>query len=178
MGKRSDFPRRKNDLYRTFDPRAVVALLPHLDPFTLFYEPCAGDGVLVDQLEAAGHLCVFQSDIDPQADGIEQADAFGLFDVIDGATIITNPAWSRPILHPLIVHLSNLAPTWMLYDAAWLFTKQSAPFLPRLRKVIAVGRLRWMEGTTMDGKDDCAWYLFDLPDDGRVSQFYGRKDSK
>lgn len=177
MGKRSDFVRRRNDLYRTFDPRAVAALLPHLGPFVWFYEPCAGDGVLVDQLEAAGHLCVYQGDIDPLADGIVEADAFDLVDVPDGATIITNPAWSRPILHPLIVHLSDMAPTWLLFDAAWAFTKQSAPFDNRLRKVVAVGRLRWIEGTTMDGKDDCAWYLFDRPVAGRIAEFHLRAGS-
>lgn len=152
-------------------------MLPHLGPFVWFYEPCAGDGVLVDQLEAAGHLCVYQGDIDPLSDGIEHADAFDLADVPEGATIITNPAWSRPILHPLIVHLSDMAPTWLLFDAAWAFTKQSAPFASRLRKVVAVGRLRWIEGTTMDGKDDCAWYLFDRPVAGRIAEFHLRAES-
>lgn len=176
MGRRSDFKRRKNDLYRTFDPRAVAALLPHLGSFVGFYEPCAGDGVLVDQLEAAGHLCVYQADIDPLADGIEQADAFDVTGIPDGAVVVTNPPWSRPILHPLIVHLSNQAPTWLLFDAAWLFTQQSRPFRSRLRKIVAVGRLRWIEGTDHDAKDDCAWYLFDKPEPDNVPLFYMRAD--
>ena len=62
MGKRSDFDRAPRDFYPT--PReAVLPLLPHLGQRTLFSEPCAGDGALVDHLQAAGHLCIFESDI-------------------------------------------------------------------------------------------------------------------
>jgi len=74
---------------------------------------------------------------------------------------ITTPPWDRKILHPLIIHLSDQAPTWLLFDAAWMFTAQSAPYMKYCKTVIAVGRLLWIPGTTMTGKDDCAWYLFD-----------------
>ncbi len=63
MAKRSDgdFERIPNDLYRTWDPRAVRALLPHLAPRTRFVEPCAGAGDLIDQLVNANsglhHVC-------------------------------------------------------------------------------------------------------------------------
>ena len=78
MAKRSDFARRKNDYYRTWDPRAVAALLPHLLPGTRFVEPCAGDGVLADQLEAAGHECMFASDIEPKREDVANVDALKL----------------------------------------------------------------------------------------------------
>lgn len=28
--------------------------------------------------------------------------------------------------------------------------------------IVAVGRLRWIEGTKMKGKDNCAWHRFDV----------------
>lgn len=181
MGKRSDgqFERRKNDLYKTWDPRAVRALLPHLAPQTRFVEPCAGDGVLIDQLVAAGHEFVWACDLEPGRVDISMADALEvnierwLKQPVNFDCFITNPPWTREILHPLIVHLSDQAPTWLLFDADWKHTKQSIPYLPRLRRIVSVGRLRWIAGSDHDGKDNCCWYLFDRP---RASAplFFGR----
>lgn len=172
MGRRSDFPRKRNDLYRTFDPRAVAALLPHLPACTVFAEPCAGDGVLIDQLVRAGHVCAWASDIDPKRADIHENDATtcGL-----GAAkkYITNPPWTRWLLHEVIVNLSNQAPTWLLFDAAWVHTKQARPHLNRLRTIVSVGRLRWIPDTPHDGKDDCCWYEFGAPSDA-PTLFYGR----
>jgi hypothetical protein len=86
---------------------------------------------------------------------------------------ITNPPWDRKILHPLIVHLSDQAPTWLLFDADWMHTRQAAPFMPRLRKIVSVGRVKWIPDSTMTGKDNCAWYLFDRPHSEGV-RFHGR----
>ena len=63
MGKRSVFDRRVKDFYPT--PEAgVLPLLDHLMIGTRFYEPCAGDGQLIDHLERFGHICVGASDIE------------------------------------------------------------------------------------------------------------------
>lgn len=175
MGKRSDgdFERRKNDLYETFDPRAVAALLPHLAPGTRFVEPCAGRGVLMDQLVAAGHVCLGACDIDPGRADIAEADALTHRPSSPPERFITNPPWTRALLHPMIVHLSDQAPTWLLFDADWKHTKQAALYLPRLKKVVSVGRLKWIPGSKHDGKDNCAWHLFDKP--GNLApEFYGR----
>jgi hypothetical protein len=40
---------------------------------------------------------------------------------------ITNPPWDRKILHRLIERFSAVGPTWLLFDADWMHTKQSAP---------------------------------------------------
>lgn len=173
MGKRSDFERRANDLYPTTDPRAVAALLPHLPAHVRFAEPCAGDGALLDQLVAAGHVCVWASDIAPLRGDVVQADALTLDGCAHAEVNITNPPWTREILHALIVHLSDRAPTWLLFDADWKHTRQAAPLMPRLRRIVSIGRLRWEPGTPYDGKDNCAWYLFDRPSD-RPAEFYGR----
>jgi len=155
MGKRSSFEKRPHDTYPT-PHKGVLPLLPHLRPCTRFTEPCAGSFALAAHLTAHGHLCLSATDIQHG----ESVDALSL-DRCVGDCFITNPPWSRHILHPMIGHLSAIAPTWLLFDADWFHTQQSRPYLPYLHSVISVGRLRWIPGTTCDGKDNCCWYLFD-----------------
>lgn len=151
MGKRSDFPKIPKDAYNTFDPRATKPLLEYFLPFCTYYEPCVGQGDLMKLLYP--YQCVGYSDIETDARTTQYETQAQYF--------ITNPPWTRKILHPIIENLRVQRPTWLLFDAAWMFTAQSAPYMQYCRVVIAVGRLRWIPGTTMDGKDDCAWYLFD-----------------
>lgn len=164
MGKRSEgFERSPKDFYRTWQRKAVLPLMPHLEPRTRFVEPCAGDGVLVDHLVALGHKCVLASDIEPQRGDIKRGDALQLRWDNPGRDDrwITNPPWTREIMQPLIEHLCRQAPGWFLFDADWVHTDQSIPLLPMLRKIVSVGRLRWIEGSAADGKDNSAWHLFD-----------------
>lgn len=164
MGKRSSFDRRPRDFYPT--PReAVLPLLPHLPRVSCFAEPCAGDGALIQHLSEAGHRCVWASDIEPRRSDIFENDAAetGLG---DAEMFITNPPWTRDVLHPIIVNLSRQAPTWLLFDADWMHTRQSAPFMPLLRKVVSVGRVKWIPDSPFTGKDNCCWYLFDANSEG------------
>lgn len=159
MGKRSDFKRVARDAYDTpFE--AVAPLLPHLPARLDFNEPCAGAGVLIGHLGQAGHYCVSASDIEPRGCGIDTADARSA-DFHRGQMFVTNPPWSRPILHAIIENLSRQAPAWLLFDADWMHTRQAVPYLRKLRKIVSVGRIKWIPGTTMTGKDNCCWYLFD-----------------
>lgn len=176
MGKRSNFARVEKDFYRTFDRRALEALRPHLRGVSSFCEPCAGAGDLVGQLAGAGLTCAAAYDLAPSADGIEALDALSLeaAHLCGADAIITNPPWSRALLHQLIVRFSCLAPTWLLFDADWIHTGQSAPYLPLLVCQVSVGRLRWMPETGMDGKDNCAWYLFDARQAPAETRFFGR----
>lgn len=173
MGKRSSFDRVERDWYPT--PReAVLPLLPHLAPGTVFLEPCAGNGLLIDHLQAAGHRCTYGVDSAPQWPIVRYGDATTMRYNMNGATcFITNPPWVRSTLHPLIVNLSDQAPTWLLFDADWQHTRQSAPFLPRLRRIVSVGRVKWIPDSKMTGKDNCAWHLFDKPSE-IAAEFYGR----
>ena len=75
--------------------------------------------------------------------------------------IITNPPWSRPVLHQLIDHLRQLCPTWLLFDANWAHTQQAAAHLRFCSRIVSVGRVKWIEGTAMTGKDDAAWFRFE-----------------
>jgi len=176
MGRRTKgkFAKIPRSLYRTFDPRAVAPLLPHLMPRTKFYEPCAGHGDLVTQLYDAGHDCTGQADIVPHGDLMMKRNALALTEAKlpeETTHIITNPPWDRPILHQLIPLFSDLRPTWLLFDVDWAFTSQSAEFASRLRLVVAVGRVCWMPDTYPQvGYDSVAWYLFDKPSH-RVPRF-------
>lgn len=170
MGKRSDFERVARDYYPT-PMEAVLPLLSHLEPNTRFCEPCAGDGRLIDHLQSAGHICTRAWDIEPQRDDIDQRDALTML-VGNIDCFITNPPWDRKILHPLIEHLTSQAPCWFLFDADWMHTKQSAKYMPMVKKIVSVGRVKWIPDSKMTGKDNCAWYLFERSK-GQTF-FYGR----
>lgn len=172
MSKRApQFERRERDFYPT--PReAVLPLLPHLRPGSRFCEPCAGDGSLIDHLTAAGHVCAAAWDIEPQRDDIDRQDArTRLCGNID--FYITNPPWVRDVLHPIITSLSMWNPTWLLFDADWMHTRQAAPFMPLLQKIVSVGRVKWIPDSKFTGKDNCCWYLFDANAQA-PAQFVGR----
>lgn len=172
MGKRSNFERVPRDFYPT-PYEAVVPLLRHLHPETRFCEPCAGDGALVKHLENAGHTCVLACDTEPRAKFIEQHNALTL-ESLTSECFITNPPWDRKILHPLIEWLSDQAPTWFLFDADWMHTKQAIPYLPRLNLIVAIGRIKWIPDSKFTGKDNCCWYMFDRPYSRPWPQFQGR----
>lgn len=163
MGKRSDFGRIPQDKYPT-PPEGVAPLLPHLPAGSSFIEPCAGDGRLINYLVAAGHKCKGAFDIAPQRRDIKQADALNKkFPQAD--FIITNPPWKRDkesdyLLHKLILHFSDQAPTWLLFDSDWHDTVQSRQLMKRCHMIVAVGRLKWFPESDNTGKENCSWYLF------------------
>lgn len=186
MGKRSSFERVEKDFYRTIDPRAVEILSPflvsidspprydelgnHEEGYVKYAEPCVGDFDLARQLSSHGHVATYMSDISMGIDALSiQKES-----LLDVDVIITNPPWSRDILHPMITHFSSLRPTWLLFDADWMHTKQSSPYIKELcTDIVSVGRLKWIEGTTMSGKDNCAWYRFDIGKE-QDTKFHGR----
>ena len=73
---------------------------------------------------------------------------------------ITNPPWSRQILLPLIYHLVELKPTWLLLDGNFLFNKSSADVLKYCHKVVAIGRVKWIPNSPYTSKDNAMWALF------------------
>jgi hypothetical protein len=173
MGKRSSFERVPRDFYPT--PReAVLPLLPYLPRGTRFVEPCAGSFVLANHLVEAGLICVRVFDIEPKHPFVRQGDAV-CAKIAPGSAdyAITNPPWSRVTLHKIILNLSRQLPTWLLFDADWMHTRQSVPFMPFLRKIVSVGRVKWIAGSPFTGKDNCCWYLFDQTAEA-PAQFIGR----
>jgi hypothetical protein len=156
MGKRTSFPRRERDDYAT-PQAAVIPLLRLLEPGTRFIEPCAGDGELVGHLRYAGHVCVGAYDLPTDARTARYA--------IDSDTIfVTNPPWRPQFgMATMIANLSDQRPLWALIYTDWLFTLRATPYLPRLREVVVVGRMKWIPGTKHAGFENCCWCLFDRP---------------
>lgn len=170
MGKRSDFERIPKDKYFTPKP-AVEPLLAHLKPNSTFVEPCAGDGALIRHLEDVGHKCHYACDIEPNAHHIAKRDALKISHVA-ADYVITNPPWDRKVMHPMIEHFVSLSPTWLLFDANWLFTKQASPYMRWCSKIVTIGRVKWFEDSKMTGKDDSVWGLFEK--DATETRFYPR----
>jgi hypothetical protein len=146
---------RPRDLWDT-PPEAVAPLLPHLAPGTQYIEPCAGNGALISALTAAGHICTLATDLEPQTDDVEQLDALDVVWPAD-QLIITNPPWTRSVLHRMIDAWPN---AWLLYDANWVWTKQARAYLPRCESIVPIGRVRWIPGSKHVGMDDAAWFRF------------------
>jgi hypothetical protein len=170
MGKRSDFKKIEKDFYPT-PYSAVVPLAPFLPqkPFS-FAEPCAGDARLVGHLaKATGGLadCLYACDVAPASDSVAVNDATKLdASLVNNCDlIITNPPWTRRkesghLLHKIIENLSELKPTWLLFDSDWLQTAQAEKYIDRLVACVVVGRVKWIENSKHTGKDNCQWYLF------------------
>jgi len=162
--KESEHEKILKDKYYTWDKRPGIALRAMLPENTYYYEPCVGAGDLIETLRPLN--CVGYSD--------EEIDArTHKYYTMSADYFITNPPWTRELLHPIIDNLRNQLPTWLLFDADWMHTVQSAPYMKYCKSIISVGRLKWIPGTTMDGYDNCAWYLF--VKDETPTTFYGRK---
>lgn len=54
-----------------------------------------------------------------------------------------------------------------------MHTRQSAPLMHNCRKIVSVGRVKWIPGSKMTGKDNCAWYLF-TKEKAAHTEFHGR----
>jgi hypothetical protein len=173
MGKRSSFERRKADFYPT--PRAaVVPLIPYLRGVRSFAEPCAGEGHLIRHLESFVLRCVYQGDIHTGQDAL----ALGSYGAVDA--IITNPPFSRenrPLMHRMILHFQRIAPTWLLLPHDWSTNKGSAPYLQCCSDIVAIGRVKWIEGSKYTGKDNFGWFRFDARH-ASVPVFHGRDQSE
>jgi hypothetical protein len=145
-----ELPKISKDKYYTWDKRPGIALRNFIRENICYYEPCVGAGDLVETLRPLNCVGYSDEEIDARTHKYEtQADFF-----------ITNPPWTRSLLHPIIENLRLQLPTWLLFDADWMYTTQSAPYMKYCKTIISVGRLKWIPGTTMDGYDNIAWYLF------------------
>lgn len=174
MAKRSNFQRRAADKYMTpFE--ATLPLVPFLLPDSRFIEPCAGDGRLVRHLERHGMRCVQSFDILPDCLSVAHGDAL-TSPLAECDMVISNFPWTRQLLHPIIERMMNHAPTWSLHDANWMFTSQRGEvsrLMNHCSHIVTVGRVRWIEGSGMSGKDDSCWYRFDASHTGGA-KFYPR----
>lgn len=170
MSKRApQFARRERDFYPT-PYEAVLPLIPHLRGVKTFAEPCAGEGHLVGHLQRHGLICSYEGDISSGYDALTyRFEEDATFDAI-----ISNFPWRRDILHPLIERCMSIAPTWIILDADWIHTKQSAAFIDQCSHVVSVGRVKWIEDSKHTGKDNSCWLRFHAQHTGGP-RFIGRE---
>ena len=118
-----------------------------------------------------GLRCVYKGDIRNGQDALA-LDHYGAPDAI-----ITNPPYTRELMHKLIVHFQRIAPTWLLLELDWSATKQAAEYMRCCSDIVTIGRVKWIEGSKHTGKDNHAWLRFDVRHtSGPV--FHGRDQSE
>ena len=106
-------------------------------------------------LEGEGFECVYSGDILTGQDALRETN-FGNADAI-----VTNGPWTRRLIHPLIAHFVAHAPVvWVLLDANWSWIQMSAPYIGSCTHVLPTHRVKWIEGSKYNAKDDCCWYRF------------------
>ena len=172
MGKRTkqNFEKKPRDYYATIDPEAVKPLLPFIRGYNVA-EVCAGNGDLSMLLEPDAQV-VWESDIEPQNKHIVKLDALDILDFggeVD--LIVTNPPFTWSALQPLLDHLPNLAPTWLLLPADVMHNVRMGPYMKKCSYIVSVGRLYWMENK-VKGVDNYCWFNF--TDTEVTTEFYGR----
>ena len=89
---------RSNEAWDTIDPRLVASLVEAVPALKsrVVWEPAAGCGTMVDQLEAAGVNVYAATDIEPRREDVGQLDLLAATEMLSGATaVITNPPWGR-----------------------------------------------------------------------------------
>ena len=119
-------------------------------------------------LERVGLKCVQFFDREPDSIFVDRGDAMEAT-YWEADAVLTNPPWSRNVLHPMIEHfVENSHEAWLLFDANWINTRQSIPYLKFCTDIVPVGRLIWIDDTTMASKDDSAWFRFSKDSNGET----------
>lgn len=87
--------------------------------------------------------------------------------------VITNPPFEWRVLQPLLDKWINLRPTVLLLPADFMHNQRFSNYLKMCEKVVSIGRVKWIEGSTMTSVDNFAWYFFNKDFKGPTA-FYGR----
>lgn len=179
----SDRISRSNEAWDTIDPRLVQSLVAGVPILKerMVWEPSAGCGMMVDQLEAAGVRVLAATDIEPRRHNIIKLDLLTATEMISGTTaIITNPPWGR-LAAPFVRHTLKLAEARkamvaMLLPLPWITGRKisdmtGSPGFDVL--VVPRYRARWMteeeeaelEGGPSAPKMNHVWLVWDFARD-------------
>lgn len=181
MGKRSNFQRKERDFYPT-PAAAVNALKPFLLPGIQYMEPCVGDGAILRAL-GSDYVCMYACDIEPVGESAKYAEKRDCLTLTQQHCAhvdvsITNPPWpaiggsGEPTVS-IIEHISSLVPSWFLLSSDFSQNRYFGKFR-NCAKIVAVGRVKWIEDSAAPGKDNACWYLF-TPEKQANTLFYSRR---
>ena len=171
---------RGNEAWDTLDGRLIkslVAATPRLIG-RMVWEPGAGNGTMVDQLEAAGVNVYGATDITPRRDDIAPLDIFTATEMLPGCSaIVTNPPWGR-LAAPFVRHCLKLsrprkAMVCLLLPLPWIAGRKIADLTGSIgfdTMVVPRYRARWMtaeeEAELKDGaqapKMNHVWLVWDF----------------
>lgn len=174
---------RSNEAWDTIDPRLVqslVAAVPSLKK-RMVWEPAAGNGTMVDQLNASGVRVHAATDVAPRRADIAEQDLFDCNDMPEGtAVIISNPPWGRLaapfVRHALALAQKRKAVVAMLLPLPWIAGRGIADMTgcSSLELILVPRyRARWMtedeEAALKDGpsspKMNHIWIVWDFDRD-------------
>jgi hypothetical protein len=102
---------RTNEAWDTIDPRLVKSLVEAIPALKnrMVWEPSAGCGLMLDQLEAAGVRVYAATDIEPRRDDVARLNMLDVSEMINGTdAIVTNPPWGR-LAAPFVRYALTLA---------------------------------------------------------------------
>jgi len=175
MRSTGEFPRSKREYYGTPVWITRALLISEALPDRI-WEPCAGDGKMVDVLRRHERQVV-ASDIEPRGEGIEQRDFLAAELVPDGiAAIVTNPPWDTGgrlstaiVRHALQLMTPGRGLVAMLVPLAWDAAKSRRDLFMRpsyVAEVCLLDRMQVMEGTAVDkglvSTIQATWHVWDL----------------
>jgi len=175
----SGYERKERDLYET--PEWVTeALLPHLRPLEIIWEPACATGKMVRVLEKVA--TVWACDIEP-SEGYVYADFLGptpRVDVDQISAVITNPPYEfatefcqRAL--DRTQHLGGLVAMLLRTDfdhaktRGHLFAKHRA----FSKKVVLTKRIKWFEDSKGQPSFNHAWFIWDWRHIGAPTLAYG-----
>ena len=163
MGKRSNFEKLPRDYY----PTPEEAFKPIANEFLeglIYCEPCAGDGRLIAHIErwVPDSLCALAMDIEPQAPHILTADSTVISpeDLNYCECIITNPPYTWKVLSAMMDRWIPLINTVLLLPADYMHNKRFGKYMDHCKKIVSIGRVKWIEDSAASGKDNYCWYFF------------------
>lgn len=139
--------------------RKLAEVLP---PFTVYEEPCAGDGAILRGLY--DHLCGDAYDFMPRAIGIRGADALT---VRPKYLVITNPPYRRSLLQPLLDHWIGRHECWLLLPLDMASNVWTNPYMRYVDRILPLGRVSWMQNGKAGMENSC-WFHFGLDNVGLI----------
>jgi len=175
----SGYERKERDLYET--PSWVTeALLPHLRPLKVIWEPACASGKMVRVLETIAE--VWGCDIEP-GDGYIFADFLGptpRVNVDSISAIITNPPYEDAVQFigralDRTEHLGGLVAMLLRTDfdhakTRWCFFGGHPAFA---KKLVLTKRIKWFEDSKGQPSFNHAWFIWDWRHKGPPTLAYG-----
>lgn len=144
---------------KNFHPTPIEAAEPLaliLPPFTLYDEPCAGNGELISHLSRFGHQCIQATDVMPRAAGITMCSALT---VPRDRMVITNPPFAWHLLEPLLHYWVGHVPTWLLLPWDMPANKRMMPYAIHIDRILPLGRVSWLRNGS-GGMENYGWFHF------------------